>query len=110
MATTDVVEEGQETEESAPRKWNVASILLILGAVSAVGTLALWWLGDLSPEPELDVGRPVFGNVPDVFIALFYIGVSAAIFLSAYLFAQRAKNWARGSGEDRPDIPPVPLD
>ncbi|MDH3540901.1 MAG: heterodisulfide reductase-related iron-sulfur binding cluster, partial [Acidimicrobiia bacterium] len=50
-------------------------------------------------EPE--VGREVFGNVPGVFVALFYIGVAAAIFLSAYFFALRAKNWARGAGEDR---------
>ena len=97
MAASDTVEE-TATES---RRLNPASILLLVGLVSAVGTLALWWIGGLSPEPELDVGRPVFGNVPDVFIALFYIGVSAAIFLSAYLFAQRAKNWSRGAPEER---------
>ena len=102
MATTEVVEEGLDSaEDSAPRKLNIASILLLIGSISALGTMALWWLGALSSEPDLEVGRPVFGNVPDVFVALFYIGVSVAIFLSAYLFAQRAKNWARGSGEDR---------
>ena len=97
MAAIDTVEE-TATES---RRLNPASILLLVGLVSAIGTLALWWLGGLSPEPELEVGRPVFGNVPDVFIALFYIGVSAAIFLSAYLFAQRAKNWSRGAPEER---------
>ncbi|NND01531.1 MAG: 4Fe-4S dicluster domain-containing protein [Acidimicrobiia bacterium] len=102
MAATDVVEEGQDSaEESAPRKLTIASIVLLAGVVSGLGTMALWWLGGLSAEPELEVGRPVFGNVPDVFIAMFYVGVSVAIFLSAYLFALRAKNWARGTGEDR---------
>ena len=58
MATTEAVEEGQDSaEESAPRKLNIASILLTAGAISAAGTMALWWLGDLSPEPELEVGR-----------------------------------------------------
>jgi len=102
LATTDTVEESTESSEAeSARKLSIASLLLVVGAISALGTLSLWWFGALSAEPELEVGRPVFGNIPDVFIALFYVGVSVAIFLSAYFFAQRAQNWARGSGEDR---------
>ncbi len=100
MAAPETVEQ-EEAAEPTARRLSVASILLLAGAAGAVGTMLLWWLGGLSPEPELEVGRPVFGNVPDVLVALFYIGVSAAIFVSAYFFALRARNWARGVGEDR---------
>ncbi len=105
MATTETVEQSAESiEDEAPRKLNVASLILLVGAVGAASTMALWWIGGLSAEPEFGgdhIGREVFGNVPGVFVALFYIGVSVAIFLSAYFFAQRARNWSRGAGEDR---------
>ncbi|MCP3975263.1 MAG: 4Fe-4S dicluster domain-containing protein [bacterium] len=102
MASTDTVAESTEsTESEAPARLNLASLVLLGGVLSAAGTMALWWLGGLSPEPELEVGREVFGNLPEVFLAPFYIGVSVAIFLAAYFFAQRAKNWARGAPEDR---------
>ncbi|MFC2177394.1 hypothetical protein ACFLRH_03140, partial [Actinomycetota bacterium] len=102
MATTETVEQSAEPiEDDAPRQLNVASLILLVGAVGAVSTMAFWWIGGLSAEPEPHVGREVFGNIPGVFVALFYVSVSVAIFLSAYFFAQRARNWARGAAEDR---------
>ncbi len=71
-------------------------------AVAAVlGTLALWWLGTLPGEPHFKVGREVFGNIPELFVAVFYVVVAASLGLSIGLFAQRAAKWERGAWERR---------
>ena len=95
----------EKTEPSAPealrRRPTAAEALLTLGVLSAVGTLFLWWLGTLPNEPELEVGRLVFGNIPAVLVAMFYVSVSAMLFVAFWLFSLRAKNWERGSFERR---------
>ncbi len=83
------------------RKLIASKILVAMGALSAVGTLFLWWLGTLPGEPENEVHRTVFGNIPGPLIALFYVAVSAFLFLVFYLFSLRARNWARGADERR---------
>ncbi len=79
----------------------IAGALVALGAVAAISVLVLWWLGTIPDEPEIDIGRLVFGNVPEIVVALFYVVVSAAVFVMFALFAQRARNWERGSWEAR---------
>ena len=72
-----------------------------LGVVIAVGILASWWLGTL-PEVEVPaIGRVVFGNISELVVAAFYIVVASAAFVSVLLFANRARNWQRGSGDVR---------
>jgi Fe-S oxidoreductase/nitrate reductase gamma subunit len=83
------------------RRIKASTALLILGYLSAVGTLLLWWSGTWSAEPEPEVGREVFGNVPGAVVALFYGAAAAFLYLTFHLFAQRAKNWQRGTAEDR---------
>jgi Fe-S oxidoreductase/nitrate reductase gamma subunit len=78
-----------------------STVLLILGFLSVIGTLFLWWAGTWSAEPEPEVGREIFGNIPGSFVALFYVAVSAFLLLAFYLFAQRARNWQRGAAESR---------
>ncbi len=102
MTATDTAEESHEEEVSrSGTRLTASGALLVLGVVSALGTLFLWWLGTVPDEPELEIGRHVFGNIPAVFVALFYVTVAAALFLTFFLFAQRAKSWERGSWEDR---------
>ncbi len=83
--------------------WRVRpSLVLGLFAVAAVvGTLALWWLGTVSEERHFVVGRVVFGNVPDVIVAVFYVAIAMVLGVSGYLLALRAKNWERGAWERR---------
>ena len=83
------------------RRIKASTALLILGYLSAAATLFLWWSGTWSAEPEPDVGREVFGNVPGAVVALFYVAAAAFLYLTFHLFAQRAKNWQRGTAEDR---------
>ncbi len=96
-----------ETREETPQETRIrrfpsaAQVVFGLGVLSALGTLFLWWLGTIPDEPEIEIGRHVFGNIPAVFVAVFYVGVSAALFLSFYLFSKRAQNWRRGSWEER---------
>ena len=96
------VEDPIESTSSRVRfRLTASSVLIALGLLSAAGTIFLWWAGTWSAEIDPSVGRKVFGNVPYVFVALFYVTVSAFLMLSFYLFAQRASNWQRGSAEDR---------
>ena len=100
MPGTDT-ETVNESANSPMRRINASTALLALGYLSAGGTLLLWWAGTWPDAHVPDVGREVFGNVPGAVVALSYIAVSAFLFLTFYLFAQRAKNWQRGAAEDR---------
>ncbi|MDJ0960671.1 MAG: heterodisulfide reductase-related iron-sulfur binding cluster [Acidimicrobiia bacterium] len=93
----------KEAPESASerRRITASGVLLVVAALSVVGTLALWWLASLSDKPDFEIGRQVFGNIPSVLKAIFYMTTAVFLGLSAYLFAQRAKNWERGSSDDR---------
>ena len=57
---------------------------------------ALKDLRDVEPE----VGRLVFGNIPEVIVVVFYVTVAVFLALTFYLFAQRARNWERGTWEE----------
>ncbi len=85
----------------ARRRFSVSKALMVVAAVAPLGMLAFWWLGSLPGHYDPKVGRPVFGNVPDVVVALFYIGVGVFIGLAFYLFALRARNWERGAADRR---------
>ena len=89
-----------ETERSEPRV-RASTVIAVIGALSVVGTLALWWIGTFPGESEDEVSREVFGNVPDLVVVLFYVLVAAFIGISFALFAMRARNWERGSWEGR---------
>jgi Fe-S oxidoreductase/nitrate reductase gamma subunit len=83
-----------------PRR-SAAKVLWILAASAFFGTLLLWWLGTFPGEPDEEVTRKVFGNVPALIVALFYILVATLLAVSIGLFAMRARNWERGSPESR---------
>ncbi|MBT8211906.1 MAG: respiratory nitrate reductase subunit gamma, partial [Acidimicrobiia bacterium] len=96
----------QSTEEQATlapveRRPRIYTALMWLAGLSVVGTLAFWWLGTVPDEPDVEIGRHVFGNIPGVLVALFYVSVAVFLGLSLYLFAQRALSWSQGVGERR---------
>ena len=93
--------EGPQEPSGAAFRVKASTVLVVLGSLSAAGTMFLWWAGTWSAEPDPDVGREIFGNVPGALVALFYVTVSAFLFLTFYLFAMRAKNWQRGAAERR---------
>lgn len=81
---------------------NASKVLFALGVVSAVGVMALWWLGSvMHSEPPTNVGREVFGNIPSGLEAAFYVSIAAFLWLAFYLFSLRARNWSRGVSEKR---------
>ena len=82
-----------------PRK--PSQILLAIGMISFVGTMALWWLGNLPGHFVPEVGREVFGNIGVPLQAMFYIGVSGFLAVMFYLFSLRAENWERGAPDRR---------
>jgi hypothetical protein len=66
-----------------------------------LGTLALGVLGTIPAHPSFEIGREVFGNVPDAVVLVFYVGLAAFLWLTFHLFAQRAASWQQGGGERR---------
>ncbi len=100
MPDTDT-ETATDSAPSPVRRLTASAALLALGYLSVVGTLFLWWAGTWPDAHVPGVGRRVFGNIPGAVVALFYVTVSAFLFLTFYLFAQRAKNWQRGAADDR---------
>ncbi len=100
MATT-ATQEAPEDAAPKQRKITASGALFVLSGLAVVGTLLLWWMGTLPDEPEIEVGRLVFGNIPGPVIALFYVSVAVFLGVSIYLLAQRAKSWERGSWENR---------
>ncbi|MEN8040126.1 MAG: heterodisulfide reductase-related iron-sulfur binding cluster [Actinomycetota bacterium] len=87
--------------DEAKSGFTASKILGAVAVLSVFGTLALWWLGSLPEEPHVEVGREIFGNIPSLLVAMFYIMAATFLGLSIGLFAQRAKNWERGSSESR---------
>jgi len=100
VAGTETVTNDDSTETPS-RKITASRMIGVLGALSVVGTFALWWLGSLPDEPRFEIGRHVFGNIPSVVVAVFYWTVAVALGITVYLFALRAKNWERGARDDR---------
>lgn len=96
-----VTEERKDTTPGLPRGLKASVVLEILGLLSAIGTMALWWLGTLPGHVVFDVGREIFGNISGVIQAVFYVGISGALWLTFHLFALRARNWQRGKAEKR---------
>jgi len=97
MALTQ--ERTDQIDEAPPSR--LPSVIEGLGIAGALGTLGLGLLGTLPAHPHFDVGREVFGNIPDFVQVVFYIGIAAFIWLSAHLFALRAKTWGLGRPEQR---------
>ncbi len=90
-----------KSENVATSKITVSRVLGVFAVLAVLGTLLLWWLGTLPEEPHFEVGREVFGNIPSLVVAMFYILVATFLGVSIGLFAMRAKNWERGSWEKR---------
>ena len=77
------------------------AILEVTGWLSAVGTLLLGLVGTLPEHPEFEIGRKVFGNIPDAVVVVFYVAVAVFLWLTFHLFASRARSWEQGQSEDR---------
>jgi len=82
------------------RRPTASQVLETLGLLTALGTLALGFLGTLPEHPHFEIGREVFGNIPDAAVLVFYVGLAAFLWLTFHLFAQRAASWQQG-GRDR---------
>ncbi len=84
-----------------PRRVTAPRALEALGVLLALGTIALGVLGTIPEEPEFEIGREVFGGIPDALVFTFYVGVAAFVWLACHLFAQRAASWRQGGADER---------
>jgi Fe-S oxidoreductase/nitrate reductase gamma subunit len=91
----------RQDEITTSRRPPVSFVIEALGVAGALGTLALGLLGTIPEDPVFDIGRVVFGNVPDSVQLVFYVTVSVFIWLSLHLLARRATAWERGRPESR---------
>ncbi len=94
-----VTEERQEI--AAPTRLTAARVLRALGVLGAAANAALGTLGTLQDHPHFDIGREVFGNIPDVVVLVFYVTISAFIWLMFELLARRAEIWQQGQADRR---------
>jgi Fe-S oxidoreductase/nitrate reductase gamma subunit len=99
LTTTETPPESEEQRAG----WRVrpSVILAWLAGLSVVGTLIFWWLGSLPEEPDFEIGRTIFGNIPAIGVALFYVMIATFLAVMFYLFAERAASWERGTWESR---------
>ncbi len=103
QTSDDATPDATTTDGTGGRRRNLtpAGVLLALGGLTSAVVLGSWWLGTLPDEPDFEIGRHVFGNVPTVFKALFYFSVAGFLFATFWLFAERTKSWRRGTAERR---------
>jgi Fe-S oxidoreductase/nitrate reductase gamma subunit len=91
----------RQDEATTSRRPPVSYVIEALGIAGALGTLAMGVLGTIPDEPEIEVGRAVFGNIPDAVQFTFYVTVAVFIWVSAHLLARRAASWQQGQPESR---------
>ncbi|MEX1038090.1 MAG: respiratory nitrate reductase subunit gamma, partial [Acidimicrobiia bacterium] len=91
-----------ETEQDASQRSSAVPLIFeVLGAISAAATVLLGLLGTLPEHPHFEIGREVFGNVPDPVVVTFYLGIAGFLWLTFHLLAQRSKSWLQGQPETR---------
>ncbi|HEY5891505.1 MAG TPA: (Fe-S)-binding protein [Acidimicrobiia bacterium] len=91
----------EETRDATTRRSLVPAIIETLGIVFAVGTIALGVLGTIPEEPNFEIGREVFGNIPTFVVVLFYFTVAGFIWLMVHLLAVRSASWLQGGSDPR---------
>jgi Fe-S oxidoreductase/nitrate reductase gamma subunit len=67
---------------------------LLFGGSGVTATLSQW-------HDDSAVQREVFGNIPSVWKAVFYVVVPVLVLYGAVLFSQRVRNWERGAPDNR---------
>ncbi len=83
------------------RRFTISQILVVLGSLTAVGIMTSWFISRFPGTTDHPVSRQVFVNIPSALKAMFYVAVAAFVFLAFYLFSLRARNWQRGTPDDR---------
>jgi Fe-S oxidoreductase/nitrate reductase gamma subunit len=94
--------EARQQEADVPtRRPGISQILEALGVLGALGTVALGVAGTIPAKHEVEVGREVFGNIPDSLQVVFYLTIAGFVWLAFHLFARRAESWSQGKSERR---------
>ncbi|MCH7668986.1 MAG: 4Fe-4S dicluster domain-containing protein [Acidobacteria bacterium] len=101
MRSSGLVSDTETQPEVTKRRVKASTVLVGLAGVSAASVLLSGWIGALIAIPDHEIARPIFGNIPAVMIATFYVAVSVFLGMTFYLFALRAKNWERGASDTR---------
>ena len=96
-----LTEERKEQSAPAKRRPDASQVLEGLGILFGLATLALGILGTIPEHQEFEVGREVFGNIPEALQVVFYVSVAGFVWLMFHLFARRARGWSRGAPDRR---------
>jgi Fe-S oxidoreductase/nitrate reductase gamma subunit len=77
-------------------------VVLAVGVLAALGTIASGITPRITEWEEVSpISREAFVDIPDPIYWLFYAVASLALFLCAWLIAQRVQNYERGKPDDR---------
>lgn len=84
-------------------KYGMEKIIVSIGIFAALFTLLSGIMPDLTDweNPENNISREVFENIPSPMVFAFYFSVAVALICSFWLFAQRTNNYSRGKVDDR---------
>jgi Fe-S oxidoreductase/nitrate reductase gamma subunit len=98
---TALLTESKAESRVSPPRLTAAGVLSVVAVLAVAGTLVLGWLGTLPGEHDVEVGRQVFGNIPDWLQAVFYVATATFLGLAFYLFSLRAASWRQGGSDPR---------
>ncbi len=77
-------------------------VVLAIGVLAALGAIASGIIPRITEWHDVSpISREVFVNVPDPIYWMFYAVAPLALFLCAWLVAQRVQNYERGKPDDR---------
>jgi Fe-S oxidoreductase/nitrate reductase gamma subunit len=96
-----------DTEPAANgRRFKASNAVIGLGIALALITVGSGILATFTQwHDDSPVTREVFGGMPSVFKAVFYIVVPVVLIYGAVLFSYRTRNWERGKPDNRSTTP-----
>ncbi|MBS1848347.1 MAG: 4Fe-4S dicluster domain-containing protein [Actinobacteria bacterium] len=90
-----------ETSETT-RRIRPHQVVIVIGALVALITVASGILPHITHwDKEKAVSRPVFDGIPGVLVFAFYVIIPVVLVAGAILFANRVRNWERGTPDNR---------
>jgi nitrate reductase gamma subunit/ferredoxin len=107
MSTTASAPPAAEETPAAPtppfwKRLRPSQVVIAIGVAFAIVTVISGLNGWLNPQEESsDIGRHVFGGIPDALKIAFYTVIPALLVWGAVQFANRVKNWERGLPDNR---------
>ncbi len=89
-------------QTTTSRRIRPRHVVITIGVLFALFTVASGTLPLITDwHDQKPVSRPVFGGIPGAIVLAFYVAIPLTILYGAIAFANRVKNWERGTPDNR---------